>query len=164
MKLTFIALIYQKLLRISSNHASSTGIIVNLISNDVQRFEDVGPYLPYAMIIPLEILASVAFLFYLMGWPSLLTFLALILYTLLQSFFGKKFGALRRKTVEHRDERVRIVSDMLQGMMVVKMYCWAKAFAERIMKERNLEMGFIKRASAFRAFNESLYFSSTSMA
>ncbi|KAJ3063674.1 Multidrug resistance-associated protein 4, partial [Quaeritorhiza haematococci] len=36
----FIATIYRKCLSLSISHTSSTGMIVNLVSNDVQRFED----------------------------------------------------------------------------------------------------------------------------
>jgi ATP-binding cassette subfamily C (CFTR/MRP) protein 4 len=59
------------LIRSRQSHASSTGLIVNLISNDVQRFEDAGPYFPFLFSTPVEVLASMVFMYYLLGPSSL---------------------------------------------------------------------------------------------
>ena len=43
-----ITAIFRKCLNLSISNTSSTGFIVNLVSNDVQRFEDLSPFLHYA--------------------------------------------------------------------------------------------------------------------
>jgi ATP-binding cassette subfamily C (CFTR/MRP) protein 4 len=51
-----IAAIYQKCLNLSLANTSSTGFILNLVSNDVQRFEDLSPFLHYVWVCPLQII------------------------------------------------------------------------------------------------------------
>jgi ATP-binding cassette subfamily C (CFTR/MRP) protein 4 len=55
------------------------------------------------------------------------------------------------------------IIDMIQGILVVKLYNWEKAFIERITNLRKKEMKFLKSASLIRAINEAIFFSSSSI-
>ena len=59
-----IAAIYKKVTNLSLANLSSTGLIVNLISNDVQRFEDAAPFLHYCWICPLQIIGYMTLIYY----------------------------------------------------------------------------------------------------
>jgi ATP-binding cassette subfamily C (CFTR/MRP) protein 4 len=134
MRVGFISTIYRKALNLSITHTSSTGYITNLVSNDVQRFEDAGPFFFFILLGPLEAIISVGIAYTYIGVSSLVGFAILMLSIPLQSFFARQFGVLRRKTVKERDERIKTTSDALAGMMVIKLYaCWwtANEFGKR---------------------------------
>ena len=59
-----IVAIYKKIFKLPLGVVSSSGKVVNLISNDVQRFEDAGPYINYIWLGPIESLV----VFGLMYW------------------------------------------------------------------------------------------------
>ena len=46
-----IATLYRKCLLLSTSNTASTGLIVNLVSNDVQRFEDASYFMHYVWLI-----------------------------------------------------------------------------------------------------------------
>ncbi|KAJ1554103.1 Multidrug resistance-associated protein 4, partial [Nowakowskiella sp. JEL0078] len=54
LRIGFVTSIYQKCLKLSASHTSSTGFIINLVSNDVQIIEDSPRYLHYLWLGPLE--------------------------------------------------------------------------------------------------------------
>ena len=65
-----IAAVQEKLLRLSSAtfcHVS-TGKIINMVSNDVRRFEEIGLYWPYMWAAPLEAVAVVVLIALQVGW------------------------------------------------------------------------------------------------
>ena len=49
----------------------TTGHVINLISNDVQRLDKALLYFPNIILAPFAFVAGNAVLFYLVGWPSL---------------------------------------------------------------------------------------------
>ena len=120
MKIALTTAVYQKCLSLSLSHTSSTGLILNLISNDVQRFEDAMPFLNVLWNGPLE-LVLVAFLLYdQIGLASLAAVGGVIALIPMQSIFASFFKKLRQTTVIFRDDRIKHISDMLSGINVVK--------------------------------------------
>lgn len=45
---------------------------------------------------------------------------------------GKLFGVVRRKTATLTDERIRMMSEIISSMRVIKMYSWEQAFADMV--------------------------------
>ncbi|KAJ3246974.1 ATP-binding cassette sub- C member 8, partial [Borealophlyctis nickersoniae] len=154
LRVAFIATIYRKCLSLSIAHTSSTGLIVNLVSNDVQRFEDVAPFGHYIWIGPLQVALITYFMWMQIGWASFAAVVVLLLFIPLQAYFAREFGKLRKVTVKWRDERIKSISDMLAGIMVVKLYAWETPFKTQITTFRNTELKYIKKASIFRAIND----------
>ncbi|KAJ3218943.1 Multidrug resistance-associated protein 4 [Clydaea vesicula] len=162
-RVCFSSLIYGKMLKLSSGHASSTGKIVNLISNDVQRLEDVSLFVPFLFTAPIDIILSTLYLYFQIGYSALFALLALFLFVLVQSYLGKKFGSIRSHTVKHRDDRVRTISDMIAGILVVKLYAWENPFKTKVEIDRKKEMHFIKNSAILKALNLTLAFAATTI-
>ncbi|KAJ3162748.1 Multidrug resistance-associated protein 4 [Geranomyces michiganensis] len=160
MRVAFIAALYKKCLVLSISNTSSTGLITNLISNDVQRFEDASPFAHYAWLAPIEMLATLALSFLQISWGAFPAVGALLLVIPMQGAFAAQFAKLRKKLSPCRDERIKSISDMLSGIMVVKLYAWEIPFIKRINTLRRKELGYIKSAAILRAINEALYFCS----
>ncbi|TPX68327.1 hypothetical protein SpCBS45565_g03207 [Spizellomyces sp. 'palustris'] len=163
MRVAFIAAIYRKCLALSISNTSSTGLIVNLVSNDVQRFEDAAPFAHFAWLGPVELLLVLYFMYVQISWAAFAAVGALLMVIPMQAAFAGRFAKLRKKLVVFRDDRIKSVSDMLAGIMVVKLYAWELPFMKKINELRNRELGYIKHASTLRAINEALYFSSSSI-
>ncbi|KAI8822919.1 P-loop containing nucleoside triphosphate hydrolase protein [Fimicolochytrium jonesii] len=162
-RVAFIAAIYRKCLNLSVSNASSTGLIVNLVSNDVQRFEDAGPFAHYAWIAPVELAMALYLMYIQISWAAFPAIGSLLLVIPMQTAFAAQFAKLRKKLVVFRDDRIKTISDMLGGIMVVKLYAWEIPFIKKIDELRNTELRYIKKASVLRAINEALYFASSSL-
>ncbi|OWK00836.1 hypothetical protein Celaphus_00016763, partial [Cervus elaphus hippelaphus] len=73
---------------------TTTGQIVNLLSNDVSRFDQVTMFLHYLWVGPLQSIAVTALLWMEIGISCLAGMAVLIILLLLQSCFWKLFSSL----------------------------------------------------------------------
>ena len=160
-RVAFIATIYRKCLSLSVSNASSTGLIVNMVSNDVQRFEDLAPFLHFLWIGPLEVLLVTYLMYLQISWAAFAAIGSFLLFIPVQAMFAKWFGGIRKKAVYFRDERIKTLSDMLSGIMIVKLYAWEGPFMKRINEIRHRELKTLKNASILRAINDAVFFSSS---
>uniref|UniRef100_A0A8W4FN96 Uncharacterized protein n=1 Tax=Sus scrofa TaxID=9823 RepID=A0A8W4FN96_PIG len=89
-------MIYRKALRLSNSatRETSTGQIVNLLSNDVNRFDQVTMFLHFLWVGPLQAVVVTALLWMEVGISCLAGMAVLILLLLLQSCIGKLFSLL----------------------------------------------------------------------
>ncbi|KAJ3328427.1 Multidrug resistance-associated protein 4, partial [Gonapodya sp. JEL0774] len=163
MRVGMISTIYRKTLNLSMSHASSTGTIVNLVSNDVQRFEDAAPFATFAISAPIESLVILAILWTYIGVSALAGFAAIFSIIPIQAFFSRTFAKLRTYVVGWRDDRIRNTSDVLLGMSVVKLYSWEEAFRSKLQSIRDSEMVYLTRSSLMRAVNDTSFIASPAL-
>ena len=74
---------------------TTTGQIVNLMSNDVVRFDQAPLFLHYLWIGPLQAVAVLALLWYKIGPSSLAGFGVLLILIPVQGSMGRLFSKLR---------------------------------------------------------------------
>ncbi|KAJ3384518.1 hypothetical protein HDU92_003552 [Lobulomyces angularis] len=162
-RVSLITLIYEKLLTLNVSHTSSTGLIVNLMSNDVQRFEDISQFICYLIIGPFELLISVYFIYLQIDYAAFVAVGLLFLLLPLQSLFSSIFTRLRSTLVKYQDGRVSSLSDMFSGIMIVKLYTWEVPFIKNIETSRSNEIKFLKKSALVKSINEAIFFSSATL-
>nr|XP_020732978.1 multidrug resistance-associated protein 4-like isoform X4 [Odocoileus virginianus texanus] len=153
-------MIYRKTLCLSSSAMgkTTTGQIVNLLSNDVNRFDQVTIFLHYLWVGPLQAIAVTALLWMEIGISSLAGMAVLVILLLLQSCFGKLFSSLRSKTAALTDDRIRTMSEVITGIRTIKMNAWEKSFIDLITRSRRKEISKILRSSYLRGMNLASFF------
>ncbi|XP_077014652.1 ATP-binding cassette sub-family C member 4 [Tamandua tetradactyla] len=153
-------MIYQKALRISNMAMgkTTTGQIVNLLSNDVNKFDQVTIFLHFLWAGPLQAIAVTALLWMEIGISCLAGMAVLIILLPLQSCIGKLFSSLRSKTATFTDVRIRTMNEVITGMRIIKMYAWEKSFADLITSLRRKEISKILRSSYLRGMNLASFF------
>uniref|UniRef100_A0AC11DID8 Uncharacterized protein n=1 Tax=Ovis aries TaxID=9940 RepID=A0AC11DID8_SHEEP len=153
-------MIYRKSLHLSSSAMgkTTTGQIVNLMSNDVNRFDQVTVFLHYLWMGPLQAVAVTALLWMEIGMSCLAGMAVLIILLLLQSCFGMLFSSLRSKTAALTDDRIRIISEVITGIRTVKMNAWEKSFIDLITRLRRKEISRILKSSYLRGMNLASFF------
>ncbi|XP_044751806.1 ATP-binding cassette subfamily C member 4-like [Coccinella septempunctata] len=146
------ALIYRKTLRLSRSALGETasGKIVNLLSNDVSRFDIVSVMLNHMWAAPLSAILVMYFLYINAGWAGLVGITPVFIVTPLQSYTGKLSAVYRKQTAQKTDERVRLMDEILSGVQVIKMYAWEKPFAKLIKIARKNELKIIIKSSYVR--------------
>jgi len=130
--------IYQKVLTLSQVTISqiSIGHVVNLASNDVQRFDLAFSFVQYLWITPLN-LAVFTYLVYMeVGWSAFLATGFILLQIPLLICLARLFAHLRFKSARVTDKRVRIMNEVISGIRVIKMYAWEYAFKKVVTKLR----------------------------
>ncbi|CAN0562585.1 unnamed protein product [Rangifer tarandus platyrhynchus] len=153
-------MIYRKSLRLSSSAMgkTTTGQIVNLLSNDVSRFDQVTMFLHYLWVGPLQAVTVTALLWMEIGMSCLAGMAVLIILLLLQSCFGKFFSSLRSKTAALTDNRISTMSEVISGIKTIKMNAWEKSFIDLISTLRRKEISKILKSSYLRGMNLASFF------
>ncbi|XP_043748469.1 ATP-binding cassette sub-family C member 4-like isoform X1 [Cervus elaphus] len=153
-------MIYGKALRLSSSamRKTTTGQIVNLLSNDVSRFDQVMTFLHYLWVGPLQAIAVTTLLWMEIGMSCLAGMAVLIILLLLQSCIGKLFSSLRSKIAALTDDRIRTMSEVITGVRTIKVNAWEKSFIDLITELRRKEISKILRSSYLRGINLASFF------
>ncbi|KYB27064.1 ATP-binding cassette sub-family C member 4 [Tribolium castaneum] len=131
----------------------TVGQIVNLLSNDVSRFNQFGPFLHSLWIGPVELILGGYFIDKQLGHAALSGITILIFCLLLQLFVLKKLSKFRRQVAEKTDYRIRLMNDIISGIQAIKFYTWEKPFETLVQLARNSEITKITNANNFRLFN-----------
>ncbi|XP_051464306.1 ATP-binding cassette sub-family C member 4 isoform X2 [Apus apus] len=153
-------MIYRKALRLSNiaMAKTTTGQIVNLLSNDVNKFDQVTIFLHFLWAGPIQAVAVTALLWMEIG-PSCLAGMAVLIILLpIQTCIGRLFSSLRSKTATLTDVRIRTMNEVISGMKIIKMYAWEKSFAELVNGLRRKEIAMVMRSSYLRGLNLASFF------
>ncbi|XP_039870832.1 multidrug resistance-associated protein 4 isoform X1 [Simochromis diagramma] len=153
-------MIYKKALHLSSSAMgkTTTGQIVNLLSNDVNKFDEVTIFLHFLWVGPLQAAAVVGLLWNEIG-PSCLGGIGVLLILMpVQSMFGRLFSKFRSKTAALTDSRIRTMNEVVSGMRIIKMYAWEKPFAALVSEVRRKEISKIMKSSYLRGLNMASFF------
>lgn len=65
---------------------------------------------------------------------------------------------MRIQTAKKTDERIRIMSEIIQGIKVIKMYAWEHSFANLVAEARKAEIDVIQKTCFYKAFNMCFFF------
>ncbi|XP_072539978.1 ATP-binding cassette sub-family C member 4 isoform X1 [Salminus brasiliensis] len=156
-------MIYKKALCLSSAAMgqTTTGQIVNLLSNDVNKFDEVTIFLHFLWVGPLQAAAVIGLLWQEIG-PSCLAGMAVLIFLMpLQTLFGRLFSKFRSKTAALTDSRIRTMNEVVSGIRIIKMYAWEKPFAALVDDVRKKEISKIMSSSYLRGLNMASFFSAS---
>ncbi|KAJ8030792.1 hypothetical protein HOLleu_27302 [Holothuria leucospilota] len=159
------ALIYRKALRLSYSAIGKTtvGQLVNILSNDVNRFDLAFSFIHNIWIVPIQVTTMMVVLWFQMGPTCLVALFTLLLLAPVQGVMGKMFSKLRAKTAILTDERVRIMNEVIAGMRIIKIHAWEAPFTKLVEEARRKEIHKIQRSSYLRGFTLSFFFVSAKL-
>ncbi|XP_033954626.1 ATP-binding cassette sub-family C member 4-like [Pseudochaenichthys georgianus] len=153
-------MIYNKALCLSSSAMgkTTTGQIVNLLSNDVNKFDDVTIFLHFLWVGPLQAAVVVGLLWMEIGPSCLAGMVVLMILMPMQTMFGRLFSKFRSKTASLTDDRIRMMNEVVSGIRIIKMYAWEKPFSALVSEVRRKEISKIMKSSYLRGLNMASFF------
>lgn len=165
LRIACCTLIYRKALKLSRTALGETtvGQAVNLLSNDVNRFDVALIYLHYLWLGPLETIIITYFMYKEVELSAIFGVIILLLFIPLQGYLGKKTSVYRLKTALRTDERVRLTNEIISGIQAIKMYAWEKPFSNLIERARRREISVIRGMSLVRGITMSFIMFTTRM-
>ncbi|XP_075235731.1 ATP-binding cassette sub-family C member 4-like isoform X2 [Lycorma delicatula] len=147
-----VSLVYRKCLKIGRTALGdvSSGQIVNLISNDVSRFEFVAITINYLWSAPLLTCIVAVILYREISWAGLAGILVVVLVVPMLSFTGKLSSRYRLQAALRTDERIRLTDEVVKGIQVIKMYAWEKPFSKIVIAARKAELEIVNKITFLR--------------
>lgn len=150
--------IYRKSLIISSDERSgrASGDVVNLQSTDATR---IGELLVYGQTIwsgCFQIVLAFVSLYSLMGIYGLLGAVVMIAAVPLNSYVARVQARMQAKQMKNKDQRSRLMNEILNNIRTIKLACWEEAFAAKLNAVRNekelpmlAKIGYLNSATSF---------------
>lgn len=148
-----VSAIYRKALCMSNaaRKESTVGEIVNLMAVDAQKFVDLTAYLNMIWSAPLQIILALYFLWEILG-PSVLAGLAVMIILIpVNGYIANRVKILHIKQMKNKDERVKLMNEILSGIKVLKLYAWEPSFEQQVLKIRAKEVNVLKQAAYLNA-------------
>jgi ABC-type multidrug transport system fused ATPase/permease subunit len=130
---------------------SQIGDVVNHIGSDSDSVADAGMILGDFTISVATLLGASVLLFYFLGWTALASIGLLLLLIPLTRKVARSFSDLDEELMRHRDQRVTLMSQVLNGIRVVKYFAWEKSALEEVGAVRTLELRARKRLAQAEA-------------
>jgi len=152
--------IYEKSLLLSraSRQGQSTGSTVNVMSNDTSRLFDAVLLMHFLWVAPAIIIVALALMVAEVGIAAVAGVVLLGMLSPFQVYISRLLGRTRRKMLTYSDLRVKLTSEVLQGIRVVKLYAWESALAAKIEGIRVEELKQLQFSLYLQALNQTLLF------
>ena len=148
-----ISAIYRKALRISSAAKKDTtvGEVVNLMSVDAQRFFELMPFVHILWSGPILIGVTIWLLWRVIGVSVVAGLVVMVLMVPLSGIIATKLRNLQVLQMKVKDDRVKSMNEILNGMKVLKLYAWEASFETLILGSREREMVVLKKQAILNA-------------
>ncbi|XP_063200107.1 multidrug resistance-associated protein 1 isoform X1 [Chroicocephalus ridibundus] len=153
LKTAIVGVIYRKALVItnSARKTSTVGEIVNLMSVDAQRFMDLSTYINMIWSAPLQVILALYLLWQNLG-PSVLAGVAvMILLVPINAVMAMKTKTYQVAQMKSKDNRIKLMNEILNGIKVLKLYAWELAFREKVLEIRQKELKVLKKSAYLAA-------------
>ncbi|KAF6761448.1 metal resistance protein YCF1 [Ephemerocybe angulata] len=154
-----VSTIYDKALVLSNDERTqSSGDIVNLMSVDATRLQDLCTYGLISLSGPLQITLAFVSLYNLLGWSAFVGVAIMIFSIPLNTFIARILKKMQEQQMKNRDKRTRLMSELLANIKSIKLYAWENTFIRRILETRNdHELKLLKKIGVVTSFNMALW-------
>uniref|UniRef100_A0A914W5V4 Uncharacterized protein n=1 Tax=Plectus sambesii TaxID=2011161 RepID=A0A914W5V4_9BILA len=154
--------IFSKALRLSnaSRKLKTSGEIVNLISVDTNRVEELWNNGIFLIVAPVKIIIATAMIYQMLGAAATFAGIGilslLIPMTIVIVRWQKKLSTQGMKS---KDERLKLMNEILNGIKVLKLYAWEPSMEKLVSDIRRKEMNQQKHLVYTRVIEDTAFFS-----
>ncbi|NXH43271.1 MRP7 protein, partial [Dicaeum eximium] len=137
-----ISAIYRKALRVSSTSLArfTVGEIVNFMSTDTDRLVNFCRSFHELWSLPVQLAITLYLLYQQVGVAFLGGVALALLLVPINKIIANRIMVNNKKMLQHKDTRVKLMTEFLCGIRVIKFYTWEQHFSTRINACRAKEL------------------------
>ncbi len=98
------------------------------MSTDTSRIDTAMLSIMLVLSVPIYTIVIVGLLVHLLGASALLGAAILLLVNPIQGWIMSKLTPIRKQASEYTDSRIRLTSEVLQGIKVIKFFAWESKY------------------------------------
>ena len=140
-----------------SRRERSLGESVNLMQIDSQRLMDVIQNLNLLWSSPLTIILSMYSLWGLLGAASLAGLFVMVLLIPTNAALGSRMKKFQRENMKFKDNRMKSMNEILDGIKVLKLYAWEPSFQAQVSGIRETEVSNLKKLAYMQAVQRFIF-------
>lgn len=122
-----------------------------MISTDTARLDRFSAFAHNMWVGPIQIAIGIALLIVNLGYSALVGLGVLILGFPIQFILVRMMFAQRKKGVKITDQRVRLTTEVLQGIRLIKFYAWEAFYMGQIATLREGEIRTVRKVAMARS-------------
>ncbi|XP_020292124.1 probable multidrug resistance-associated protein lethal(2)03659 isoform X2 [Pseudomyrmex gracilis] len=147
-KIAISSLIYRKILHLSKSSDTTPSKIITLLSKDLSQFDRLFEVVHYIWIMPIQVVVVAYLGWENIGYPVWIGIIFLLIQTIpINVYIMKWMKKMRLEISKRTEERVRLMSEIVSGIQVIKMYTWEKPFQELVDRARKYEIDILTLTS-----------------
>ena len=152
------AAVYQHMLTLDPAARASfgNGMLTNLISTDSNTVGMTFWFMHYSWAAPLQIAICLAMLYQQLGVSTFVALGVLVALIPVQGAIAGIIGSLTKATMKHTDSRVKLISEVVSAIRVVKLFAFEADFLGRVRESRSSELKAKRSVSYANAVNTTL--------
>ncbi|KAF7839827.1 putative ABC transporter C family member 15 [Senna tora] len=139
-------LIYSKSLSIKCGGGPTNGKIINLINVDVERIGDFCWYIHGVWLLPVQVVLALFILYRNLGFtPSMAALAVTILVMVSNTPMANRQESLHSKIMEAKDSRIKMTSETLKNIRILKLHSWESTFLRKLLQLREIERSWLQK-------------------
>ena len=128
------------------------GKIINIAAADLDAFQFMNA-IDLMFVLPFFAIICAVFTYIIVGWSGILAIVILLSCTAFSISIGKCQIKYRLLASKAGDERHSLLSNVIEGMRVVKIQTWEKSFTDKIEELRKREISYLRKVAWFSCAN-----------
>ncbi|XP_042486788.1 ABC transporter C family member 3-like [Macadamia integrifolia] len=132
----------------------------NLMSIDVERIGLFSWYLHDVWRVPIQVILALLILYKFFGLASLITLVPTMILLFANVPLGKLQEKFQEELMDSKDQRMKLTSEALRNMRILKLHGWEMKFLAKIIELRNFETRWLKKLLYLSALISFVYLSS----
>lgn len=132
----------------AARQSYTTGEIINLMAVDLDRIVEYVNIMNYLWFPPIQLIIAIFFLWRQLGVASIAGLAVVVILIPCNGYVAHRLEVLEDKILTQKDKRSKLMSEILNGMKVLKLYAWEGAFGDRVTAIRARELKY-QRSDAF---------------
>ncbi|XP_037398585.1 ATP-binding cassette sub-family C member 9 isoform X4 [Pygocentrus nattereri] len=152
-----LAMIYNKILRLSTSNMSmgemTLGQINNLVAIETNQLMWFLFLCPNLWAMPVQIIMGVILLYYLLGFSALIGALVIVLLAPIQYLIATKLADTQKSTLDYSTDRLKKTTEILKGIKLLKLYAWENIFCDSVLETRGKELTSLRTFALYTSMS-----------
>ncbi|XP_063164727.1 ATP-binding cassette sub-family C member 9 isoform X1 [Candoia aspera] len=152
-----LAMIYNKILRLSTSNLSmgemTLGQINNLVAIETNQLMWFLFLCPNLWAMPVQIIMGVILLYHLLGRSAVVGAAVILLLAPIQYFIATKLAQAQKSTLDYSTERLKKTNEILKGIKLLKLYAWEYVFCQNVEDTRVKELTSLKTFALYTSLS-----------
>ncbi|CAL0324898.1 unnamed protein product [Lupinus luteus] len=145
LRAALIAVVYRKSLLMKCA-GPTHGKVINLINVDVERIGDFCWYIHGIWLLPVQVILALVILYINLGYtPSIAALVVTILVMVCNTPLANMQENLHSKVMEAKDSRIKVTSETMKNMRILKLHSWESIFLQKLLQLRDTESKWLQK-------------------
>ncbi|TFY62797.1 hypothetical protein EVJ58_g3647 [Rhodofomes roseus] len=149
--------IYQKSLSLANGHQYASGDILNLMSVDATRLQDLCTYGLILVSGPFQITLAFISLYRILGWSSFVGVAIMVFLLPFNTLIVRFLKRLQERLMKDRDHRTRRIGELLAHIRSIKFHAWENTFLRRVLSVRDNELAMLRKIGLVTSLNVAVW-------